>query len=88
MSYDIIALMWRFDIQAPGFVQHSIKHQGLKRPKPQHLVMGRDDRSDAEISDEEETEEAPASIANHGKTADNPDNAVEHVGELENLSQA
>lgn len=88
MSYDIIALTRRFDIQAPRFIQHSIKHQGLKRAKPQHLAMGRDDGSDEEIEDDEEViEDAPASIANRGKTDDYLDNTVEHLEELEDLSQ-
>ena len=88
MSYDIIALTRRFDIQAPRFVQHSIKHRGLKRAKPQHLAMGRDDGSDEEIEDEEEEiEEPPASTSNHGSTDENLGNAVEHIEELEDVSQ-
>ncbi|KAL8827926.1 MAG: hypothetical protein Q9191_002890 [Dirinaria sp. TL-2023a] len=88
MSYDIIALTRRFDIQAPKFVHHSIKHQGLKRAKPQHLALGRDDGSDEEIEeDEEESEKEPASTANHNPTDGNPDVAIEYLEELENLSQ-
>ncbi|KAL8787704.1 MAG: hypothetical protein Q9195_007660 [Heterodermia aff. obscurata] len=88
MSYDIITLTRKFDIQAPKFVQHSIQHRGLKRAKPQHLAMGRDDESNEEIEiDEEEIKEPPDSIANGGNINDNLGKAVEHVEELEYLSQ-
>ncbi|CAF9940244.1 MAG: hypothetical protein HETSPECPRED_002216 [Heterodermia speciosa] len=88
MSYDIIALTRRFDIQAPRFVQHSIKHQGLKRAKPQHLAMGRDDGSDEEIEDEEEEiKQPPASSVTRGTTDGNLGNTVEHMEELEDISQ-
>ena len=89
MSYDIIALTRKFDIRAPRFVQSSIEHRGIKRAKPQHLAMGRDDGSDEEIEDaeDEEIKEPSASIANRGKADGDLGNAVEHLEELENLSQ-